>query len=820
MIPNITHSTGSGNYLGYDLGDKKEQYQRVRFLAAEGVMIDDRLIERLNQNWEDGDEDGYQAFRKVSMAIANDLDEQFQVQAALNGRRKVRAINISLSYSPQDTDKVNEVVYDETRNDDVPLRLKMGREFLDGMGFGDIQYVAVSHLGTRCAHDHYAINTIRADGSSIKLKFDFVRAQKLAAEIRQKYELTPPDESLQMIAPKAKEALKQSCSWEEYGQRLREHGIGLVYSDHSKNGRGYGVSYSFGKKVIPGSKLHRSLSYGQVDAVLAQNLAAWQAQEEASRIEAQRELERQKAEAEERLAAEKAAQEAARKAQEEAARAAEERRHAAKKIAGEPETFVIHSGMDATLYSNRPDSEKTNMLQEAARSILKYYTWGANINYKTPDEFVDSAEHGQHFGTVRFDTDKARFVGETRNDGMLENPDEVVQFIDQDGQSLNLFTPAFWTEWHRLLGTLKERLAREEAAAEVQRKELEECNEMTAGYNSIVPPIWDNLQALRSSTYHLYEEAKETGFSLSSKTTERYSELKATWKEFDELQDQSKNTEVAKDITKFIGGALVCLNPIIGFTVAFLAAIVLDIKQSSIRSQQKKLLDKVDAVRKDLATLKQKKAALTIQKQERLRQYLDVKRMYQEYQDGLKTIDNEVKTIESELRVAEDKDFIRKYVHSDLLKELLDLVNNCFDESHYNLVPGPLNEADKGMRLVLYTDGFCDPRGGSRILYHQHEPAPQDHGESYIDFSIDQNGHLVAAIECDPHNYYTYGISGKVNLGTDEGFIARRDFRGTAEQNRARKQKTQDTYARFTAAAEENKKNNPKQKKGGYSNGL
>lgn len=297
MIPNITHSTDSGNYLGYDLGDKREQYQKVQFLAAEGVMLDDRLIDRLNQNWDDGDEKGYQAFRKVSMAIANDLDDQFQAQASLNGRPKIRAINVSLSYSPEDTDKVNEVVYDEAHDDYVPLRLKMGREFLGGMGFGDIQYIAVSHLGTHCAHDHYAINTVRADGSTIKLNFDFVRAQKIAVEIRQKYGLTPPDESLQMIAPKAKDALKQSCSWEEYEQRLREHGIGLVYTDHSKNGRGYGVSYSFGKKVIPGSKLHRSLSYGQVDATLARNLAARQAQEEASRIAAQQELARQQQEA-------------------------------------------------------------------------------------------------------------------------------------------------------------------------------------------------------------------------------------------------------------------------------------------------------------------------------------------------------------------------------------------------------------------------------------------------------------------------------------------------------------------------------------------
>ena len=481
MIPNITHSTGSGNYLGYDLGDKKEQYQKVQFLAAEGVMFDDRLIDRLNRNWEDGDEKGYQAFRKVSMAIANDLDDQFRAQASLNGRPKIRAINVSLSYSPEDTDKVNEVVYDETRDDYVPLRLKMGRAFLDGMGFGDIQYVAVSHLGTHCAHDHYAINTVRADGSTIKLNFDFVRAQKIAADIREKYGLTPPDESLQMIAPKAKDALKQSCSWEEYGQRLQGHGIGVVYSDHSKNGRGYGVSYSFNKKVIPGSKLHRSLTYGRVEATLARNLAARRAQEEASRIAAQQELARQKAEAEAKAAAEKAAEEA--------------------------------------------------------------------------------------------------------------------------------------------------RLAAEKAAQEAARKAREERR-----------------------------------------------------------------------------------------------------------------------------------------------------------------------------RAAEEKDFIRRYVNSDKLKALLDFVNGGFDETHYDLVPGRLVETETGMRLVLYSDGF---RSTSGVLYHEHEPAPQDHGESYIDFSVDAQGHLIAAVECDPTNHYTYGISGKLNLGTGKGSIARRDFRGSLE---AREQKIKDNYAKYQGAEKKPRK--------------
>lgn len=149
-------------------------------------------------------------------------------------------------------------------------------------------------------------------------------------------------------------------------------------------------------------------------------------------------------------------------AKEAAARAAEERRLAAEKLAGEPETFVIHGDMDATLYSSRPSPWPKNLekLHEAARSILKYRTWGASVRCNHPEEFVEDAMNGQQFGTVTFNMNKARYVGGDRSDGMLENPDEVIQFADHTGRNLDLFTPEFWDYWRLQLASLKSWLAR------------------------------------------------------------------------------------------------------------------------------------------------------------------------------------------------------------------------------------------------------------------------------------------------------------------------------------------------------------------------
>ena len=140
----------------------------------------------------------------------------------------------------------------------------------------------------------------------------------------------------------------------------------------------------------------------------------------------------------------------------------EDNKDALLRLSQEPETFVIHGDMDATLYSNRqsPRPKNMEMLHEAARSILKYRTWGASVRCNHPEEFVEDAVNGQQFGTVTFDMKKARFVGEDRNDGMLENPEEVIQFADHTGRTLNLFTPDFWDYWRLMLTNLKNWLAR------------------------------------------------------------------------------------------------------------------------------------------------------------------------------------------------------------------------------------------------------------------------------------------------------------------------------------------------------------------------
>ena len=465
MIPNITHSTGSGRYLGYDLGTKKDRYQKVCFLAYEGVIVDETIIDQLNQNWEDGDEEGFQRFRKVAMQLSNDLDKQFRAQAALNDRPKIKAVNISLSYSPNDTDKVDQIVFDETYGDYVKLRLKMLREFLNEMGYLNSQWVAVEHLGTHCAHDHVAINAIRNDGTVINTKYDYVRAQKTAKKIREKYGLSLPDESLQMITPKAKEALTKACNWNEYEQLLKERGIGLVFSDHSKNGRGYGVSYTFGTKVIPGSKLHRSLSYGQVEAALARNL-----------------------------------------------------------------------------------------------------------DNRTALEAKQAAQHEQA-----------------------------------------------------------------------------KAKELRVAYGQMIPTI-QGLHKAVNDTFQLYSDTKQAGITVNAQTTQKYGELKQSWNEFRQLDQERQKASTAGALIKGIGGMMMFLNPVAGLLAIVIGKIATDIRLSNIQSEKKALLSRIDGLKSDIDSLQQQKAQIKIEKQERLNDYLQAKDARNEFRAGMDKMKEEIQQLKEQTK--------------------------------------------------------------------------------------------------------------------------------------------------------------------------
>ena len=277
MIGVLTASTTSGSVLGYDLGDLKNKDQKIRILSSEGVFLDARLVDRLNQNWTD--ESSRKEFKYISRSVANDLAHQFDSQAAMNDRIVRTTGHVSLSFSPADLPKL----------DDESM-VKYAEEYMERMGIVDTQYVITRHFETNAPHLHIAYNRVKYDGTVIDSKNERYRSQKVAAEISEKYDLAVAGDSLRLeeslslqqqlfsqMRTFAREALAQSCTMEEFKKNLRDRGISLQVSAHSENQKSYGLSFSMiehPEVSAKGSKLDRSaLSYAKVTATLAQNLA-------------------------------------------------------------------------------------------------------------------------------------------------------------------------------------------------------------------------------------------------------------------------------------------------------------------------------------------------------------------------------------------------------------------------------------------------------------------------------------------------------------------------------------------------------------------
>ena len=122
---------------------------------------------------------------------------------------------------------------------------------------------------------------------------------------------------------------------------------------------------------------------------------------------------------------------------------------------------------------------------------------------------------------------------------------------------------------------------------------------------------------------------------------------------------------------------------------------------------------------------------------------------------------------------------------------MVDLINHTFGnfDSDYHLVPGILiDNGDGSFKWILHEDGYTSD---NKEIFHQHEPAPQPYGESYVNFSFNDRGELLAVIEADKTNYYSKGVSGRYNLTTGTGEISERRYMGAKKEHKAKKKTEQ-----------------------------
>jgi hypothetical protein len=290
-------------------------------------------------------------------------------------------------------------------------------------------------------------------------------------------------------------------------------------------------------------------------------------------------------------------------------------------------------------------------------------------------------------------------------------------------------------------------------------------------YHSKHKPVYDTAKKACDDTYRLYVSAKDQ-YSLTSKEiSEQYKLLRESYIRMREQSDSLKTIQKSRKFVNAASTMLLFVNPTAAIALKLTASIIAKAKTSASKEARKSLFQQAESIKKTIEDLKRQQEVLGQQKADRLSAYLEKK----EDKSRLLT---ELDALKAELQVdlsQRMKEHIERYISSDQAMNLVSVINGAGCKAgHYHLVPGVLVElGNDTFRWILYTDGTT---GDNKQIHKPQAAAPQLYGESYIDFSFNDKGELIATIEAD--NYQARGVSGRYNLKTGKGEISERTYAG------------------------------------------
>ena len=168
----------------------------------------------------------------------------------------------------------------------------LARDYLEGMGFDENQYIIYKHFDQDHSHIHIVANRVNFSGNVVSDSHDYKRSESLIRKLEQKYNLTElvrkeesnvlskgeiekclrtgesPDRLvLQSII---NELLNQHLTILEFFQKLKGKEI-EVKLNKSSTGLVSGISFKYKDATYKGSKIHRNLSYNNIIKKLKPN---------------------------------------------------------------------------------------------------------------------------------------------------------------------------------------------------------------------------------------------------------------------------------------------------------------------------------------------------------------------------------------------------------------------------------------------------------------------------------------------------------------------------------------------------------------------
>ncbi len=200
--------------------------------------------------------------------------KSFVAQAEMNPRLSKPVCHFSLSFSPQDKDKLT----NETMT-------RIACDYMARMGFVNTQFIIARHHDKEHPHIHIVFNRVGNDGKTISDQNDHIRSEKICKALTQKYGLhfaqgkdqvneqwlEEPDKTKYEIYNALKAAVLKCKGWPELVTAMRRQGIAIELIRNGETDKIQGVKFSKNGYHFNGSKIDRQYSYSKIDAQLRQN---------------------------------------------------------------------------------------------------------------------------------------------------------------------------------------------------------------------------------------------------------------------------------------------------------------------------------------------------------------------------------------------------------------------------------------------------------------------------------------------------------------------------------------------------------------------
>ena len=204
----------------------------------------------------------------------NHIVQSFIDQTELNPRVSKVVGHISLSFSVQDSPKLNN-----------EWMAQIAREYMEKMGIKDTQYIIGRHFDKEHPHVHIAFNRIDNNGKTISDRNDRFRSEKICKELTAKHglyfadgkekvkehRLKEPDKTKYEIYQALKAETTRCRDWKTLLSHLKMQDIDVRFKYKGNSQEVQGIIFEKNSYLFNGSKVDRSFSYSKIDFALQQN---------------------------------------------------------------------------------------------------------------------------------------------------------------------------------------------------------------------------------------------------------------------------------------------------------------------------------------------------------------------------------------------------------------------------------------------------------------------------------------------------------------------------------------------------------------------